>query len=573
MSLTNTASVHNGVQAAVCTAETAGAPTEVAPAQPQSPEVWKTIQADVPHQLHLCGTAHSGKTTLAAALRESLHARGVVTGPSDLSESLRGQILKILRGVGASPTPPFGGFQQTALVRQAESLRFRCAGMPALLLSFPGDPIGGPDSRETIERYVANPGHMLTPVCWSPRCSSTAARNVFFGLSGQLQVHNPDADARAVLAAGFGLSFNETTGDAISSYGADGLSELLADDRLEVHPVRVSSRRGPLARLTFEGLGPKSRAYEEILVDLTAKVVKVADVNGHDAYREVLAAIPEPLAFFSGWDLVIQSDALFRQPALADELYYKFMGTRVERTDRNFFIHGNLRGRIKVGSDLGRVHVHDLVTDGSDSLLRVFEDRVVRTRRVAAAAAVPQPSPQQRARSLVEVPISAREEDACLRGDVPREAIFRGLSLMPLVFAAGLIFAIAGTSAGAWWLWMIGATLAAFTAGFIWAQIRASHFRGGWACRSDRIIHLRQPIDRKVDARPLELRLVTSPLERRLDTARCYIGTADVRSWRIFRLARFEDATGLKAVSRWQASLPLWSIVGLALLALVRFFL
>jgi hypothetical protein len=168
---------------------------------------------------------------------------------------------------------------------------------------------------------------MLVNVFWVPRADRTAARNVYFGLAGELQSRSPEGtDTRDILRAAFKLSFNEFDPDAITRYGTDGLAELLADPDLATARIRVSARRGPLARIAFEGLGKKSQAYEAILVELTEKVVRVADKMGHNSYREVFHSVPGPVAYGCGWDLVVQTDALYRQPNLPDVLFAKFHG-------------------------------------------------------------------------------------------------------------------------------------------------------------------------------------------------------------------------------------------------------
>lgn len=338
--------------------------------------------------------------------------------------------------------------------------------------------------------------------------------------------------------------------------------------------------------MSFEGLGRKARKFEETLVELTEKVVRDADKRSHDAYREILHATPNPLLYVAGWDLIVQYDALYRQPTLPEDVFRKFIGSRIPLTNKNLLLYGNVTGRIK--PSVGQVYVRDTVRDGAHAVLAVWDERIGGLESMAQATRRPAESPAREVELQRDAPaspadgiaaepaaqarpaVSEREEDLCRPGDEAREAGFRAIQLTPIAAVLGGQLWAAGVRPVPW-LFAVGVTLlGAWVSGFVWARIRNRHCRGSWAVRSDRVVVLRQPIGRTCEVPAAEVVVKASLLERLLDTARCYRHSSDARPWRVFRLNRLVKVAGLAVRPAWGSIVSILTIVALVAMTVIR---
>jgi hypothetical protein len=158
------------------------------------------------------------------------------------------------------------------------------------------------------------------------------------------------------------------------------------------------------------------------------------------------------------------------------------------------------------------------------------------------------------------------EEVRCRRTDALREGVFHAGRAAPALFVVLLLAALLSFGTAAWWVTFLLLGGLAAGAAAAWTWLRTRLLSGSWSAFSDGRVELRRGSQQT--ARPAgQLRVTASPLERWLDTGRCYAGD-DVRPWRVYRLRRFERATGLTAQPTLSGLGALIGLGGIALVAL-----
>ncbi len=423
-------------------------------------------------QTDLFGTRDSGKTFLALVLADALQRRSDLPTPTLRTPSLSDQAIRVrgkkpleetafndavpdldgLEGFVINPSGP-----QRTLIVSLPHVDAARAKVPAWL------------------RYYRDPGRHLIAVGWAPRLHLELCWSVFCFYLEQFNAANPEGNLAEHAKLAFMVAMNADNRDALGATNTDGLSKLLADDKLAAARVTVNWHRGE-ARLTVDGGGLSKDGGRQVAGCLREAVEDAVSVarDAEAPVREMLQSlrVEDQVLALTGRDVIEPTPAWSRQEWL-EEINRFFFGPKFIRTNRNVHLLGNVVGKVRADAAVTGelpVYVRDTNTAGLGDLMPVIEEWA--TRPPVAEPAYPPLADAPAPVTLVA------EEDAADLPTLVREALGHAITVLPLAILAWLVMSRTWSGLG----WTIVAALAA---GGLLAWVRNRLLPPSWRLFSD----------------------------------------------------------------------------------------